>query len=77
MDECSSQGAAAGRLSVVEGGLGFPGSRRSPKLLALPFLGVTGSSCMMALLQILASAGNGGLAFSSSFILGWAWAGTN
>jgi len=73
VDKCNSHGAATGRLSVVKGGLVFPGSCGP----CLTILRVTGSSCMTALLQILASAGNGGLAFSSLFILGWIWAGTN
>lgn len=38
MDECHSHGAATGRLSVVKGGLVFPGSCGSLQLLAFRFL---------------------------------------
>lgn len=76
MDECSSQGADTGRLSVVRGGLVLPGSCGSRQLLALWFPGLQiDSSWVMALLHVLATAGNGDLAFSSLLISGWVRAG--
>lgn len=44
-----------------------------PAVTCCTTLTVPGSSCTVALLQILASAGNGDLALSCLFTLGWPW----